>query len=149
MPILVSIFGFLLFFICHVLSYNSVLIKEISKFFNNAGMFNLVYNKIFLGLFIFSYQIPNKIADKGIIEYFGPFSSYKVFRSFSLYLKDASPYLLFFQISFFLFFLLFVFLLFIVHLELSIFWDMNYGMLFLSSLTFFLISLYVKFIKSF
>ncbi len=148
MPILVCIVGFLLFYIYHALFYNSVIIKEISKFFNNAGMFNLIYNKLFLNLFIFSYQVPNKLADKGIIEYFGPFSSYKVFRSFSLYLKNASPYLLFFQISFFLFFLLFVFLLFLVHLEMSTFWDINYGILFLSSFTFLLITLYVKFIKN-
>jgi NADH-ubiquinone oxidoreductase chain 5 len=47
---------------------NIKFINPMAPFFYHAGHFNTIYNKIFIKIFLFSYNINTKLIDKGLLE---------------------------------------------------------------------------------
>ena len=85
-------------------------IRKYCPFFFNAFFFNLVYNKIFLQFYEFSY-IPSKYIEKGFVELLGPYGLYLYVKFLSLKIKqitqsnlNMSIFIIFISIYFFLFF---------------------------------------------
>jgi len=73
--------------------------NSVSSFFYHAGYFNTFYNNFFLDFLEVSYFTTNKYIDKGILELFGPFGFYKLFRILSLNAKSFMPTIVFFTVG--------------------------------------------------
>ena len=79
-------------------------LKVFPFFFFHAGFFNYLYNEIFLCIFKISYLINIKWLDKGYLEFFGPYGSYKFVKSFinkfkfSIFINYLLLFLFFFYI---------------------------------------------------
>jgi NADH-ubiquinone oxidoreductase chain 5 len=121
LPLFISILGSLIaffgiYFINSVgnktsffpLSTSFIYWNKISAFFYNAGYFNTIYNNWFLRFFQFSYITTNKYIDKGILEFFGPFGFYKLFRSLSKKSISLMPNIIFFMLGWMFFFIVFI-----------------------------------------
>jgi proton-translocating NADH-quinone oxidoreductase chain L len=72
------------------------LLLFLKSFFFFFGYFNVLYNHIFLLFFSVAYYRYNRLIDKGVLEIFGPFGFYKVFRFLSFSLVNIQPYQVFF-----------------------------------------------------
>lgn len=81
--------------------------------FFNGLYFNDLYNTSLKILYKMSYNLMNKILDKGFLELFGPFGLYKIFKLGSKYVRNFQPYVLFFIIGhMYVFILIFIFIIF-------------------------------------
>ena len=147
LPLLVSLFGFFigtfstLYFSRKSFISSSVnpslfnqIWSSISAFFSAAGYFNAVYNRIFLIFFNLSYISANKYLDKGWLELLGPFGLYKVFRSFSSFLRANPPSIIFFSVGYMFFSLVFFTLFLFLHSQIFIFLALNQGLVIISLL---------------
>ena len=81
--------------------------KYFNSFFFLAGLFNILYNKIFICLYSVSYIIFTKYLDKGFFEKLGPYGIYKFSRFFGLRSYVLAPSVMFFSI-FIMFFSIFM-----------------------------------------
>jgi hypothetical protein len=82
-------------------SYSFQSKKMFMAFWFHAAFFNTFYNKLLLIIFYISYEMLNKLLDKGLFDF--PYLAYATFKFLNNTLVQSISYLIFFYI-FYIFF---------------------------------------------
>jgi NADH:ubiquinone oxidoreductase subunit 5 (subunit L)/multisubunit Na+/H+ antiporter MnhA subunit len=89
--------------------------KRLYEFFFNAGLFNTIYNTVYLYFLHLFYEINVKNIEKGFFEWVGPVGLYLFFRNLSYKSRNLSPF--FINITLLLIFLNIIYILYFIILN--------------------------------
>lgn len=96
-----TLMGFLIFIVSEKFLNKFTLLQDlnllsflvnIKRFFFFFGFFNVIYNNFFVWFYSLSYYNYNRLIDKGILEWWGPYGFYLFFRHMSVKLLSLQPY---------------------------------------------------------
>jgi NADH-ubiquinone oxidoreductase chain 5 len=103
-------------------------LAHLSAFFYFSGFFNVVYNRVFINFYKFSYKLDTKLIDKGLLEFLGPVGFYRFFYNISrrVWAINSSVFL---NIGFMMFFFILFYIYIIFSQGFLLFHVVHYGAL--------------------